>query len=253
MLDFDDRIWPKLLHRVCAESLATIWFEPIADLSRGTAVGYRARPRFPLAGASSSDWRQAAERHGYRSRFAAATLASVLERRTDLPAGTFLLVELDATALSSDAVNDVLRHAGDLTSIVLEMTRCEPDRDDRQLRHALDTVRGCGARLSLRGTGTGHADPLQLADLAPQFVRISAELISGIDEHPRRAAVLTALGGLASQLDASLIADGVTRAQELDVLGRLGVPLAQGALIGSERELPSQAVALTSQTVVYAA
>lgn len=237
MLDFDDRIWPKLLQRVCAESLATIWFEPVADLARGTAVGYRARPRFPLAGADYTNWLEAAERHGYRARFAAATLATILARREDLPANAFLLVELDATALGSDGVASVLRQAGDLSAIVLEVTRFEPDRDHRHLRHALEVARSCGALLSLRGSGAGHADPLALADLSPQFVRVSADLVGGIDAHPRRTAALAALGELASQLDAWLIADGVAREAELDVLRELGVPLAQGPLIGGDREL----------------
>jgi EAL domain-containing protein (putative c-di-GMP-specific phosphodiesterase class I) len=237
MLDGDDRIWPKLLQRVCAESLATIWFEPIADLARAVAVGYRARPRFPLVGADYTAWRQAAERHGYRSRFAASTLTAILDRRDALPADAFLAVELDAAALTSDGVLSVLRRAGDLSAVVFELTRFEQDRDHRQLMNAVNVARAHGARVSLRATGSGHADPLQLADAAPQFVRVSPGLVAGLDQHPRRAAALAALGSLAGALDAWLVADGVAGEQELEVLRALGVPLVQGPLIGGEREL----------------
>jgi EAL domain-containing protein (putative c-di-GMP-specific phosphodiesterase class I) len=200
-------------------------------------VGYRARPRFPLAGADLTDWLQAAERHGYRSRFAAATLTAVLKRREELPANSFLLVEFDASALHSDGVLSMFRRSGDLSAVVFEVTRFEQDRDHRQLTQALDVAREHGAMVALRATGTGHADPHQLADLTPQFVKVGAGLVAGIDAHPRRAAALAAIASLAGQLDAKLIADGLTRQAELNLLCRLGVGLAQGPLVGGEREL----------------
>jgi EAL domain-containing protein (putative c-di-GMP-specific phosphodiesterase class I) len=207
------------------------------DLARGVAVGYRARPKFPLPGADYTAWLQAAERHGYRSRFAASTLAAVLDRRDELPANSFLTVELDAVALQSDGVVNAFRSAGDLSAVVFEVTRFERDRDHRQLVHALDVARQNGAMVALRATGTGHADPLQLADIGPQFVKVSAGMISGIDQYPRRAAALAAIHSLADQLDAWLIADGVGREEELEVLRDLAVPLAQGSVFGGEGEL----------------
>ena len=222
---------------MCAEPLlATVWFEPVADVVGGLAVGYRACPRFPLEGAAYEAWLLAAERHGYRARFAAATLSAVLNSRPRVPAETFLTFAIDATSLSSEAVSGVLKGAGDLSRVVLEVTRLEPSRDHRPLVHIRDALGERGAMVAVAATGPGHADALQIADIAPDFLTAGPELIAGIDVHPRRASALSALDGFARQLGARLMAAGITTETELSLIRDLRIPLAHGPLIGRARE-----------------
>jgi EAL domain-containing protein (putative c-di-GMP-specific phosphodiesterase class I) len=232
-----DKTWPKLLRRACSEPLATIWFEPIADLVRTTAVGYRARPRLPLSGADHSTWLRAAAEYGYTGPFAAASLNGVLGTRENLPANSYLIAEVDGPAMLTPEVGAVLGSIGDLTGVVLELTSLGPDPNHEELARALAPVRRQGALLAVRATGGGQVGLLQLIELAPDFVNVDSELIAYIDQRPRHAAAVAAIGGLASQLDAWLVADGVRRIEEIDRLRQLEVPLARGPLIGGDREL----------------
>ncbi len=237
MLEVSDKAWPKLLERACAAPLTTIWFEPIADMARGTTAGYQTRPRFPLGGDDTSGWLQAADLHGHSGRLAAAMLSAALSYRDDLPFNTILIVELSATGALSPEVGAVLRSVPDLSLVALELTGLPPDVDHESLARALQPSRDVGALVSIKETGRGHAGLLHLINLVPDFVKVDGALITGLDQDPRRAAAVVALGNLAGELDAWLIADGVTRPPEIDKLRELGVPLAQGPLIGRAQEL----------------
>jgi hypothetical protein len=74
--------------------------------------------------------------------------------------------------------------------------------------------------------------------LRPSFVKLDRRLIAEIDRDPAKLALVEAMGSLAGRLDASIVAEGVERAQEREALAALGVPLAQGfALARPGREL----------------
>lgn len=199
------------------------------------AVGYRARPRFPLSGADHNTWSGAAAQYGYAGPFAASTLAAVLATRVSLPANSYLIAEVDGAALLAPEVTTELAAAVDLTAVVLELTSLGPHVDHQELIQALEPLRRRGALVAVRATGEGHVGLPQLIDLAPEFVNVDSELTAYIDQRPRHAATVAAIGSLAGELDAWLMADGVRRVEEVARLRQLQVPLARGPLIGSDR------------------
>ncbi len=204
---------------------------------QSVAVGYRARPRFPLSGADHSAWLRAAAEYGFTDPFSAAMLRAVLATREHLPANSYLIAEIDGAAMLSPEVSVALMAADDLTALVLELTSLGPDVDHVELLRALEPLRQRGALLAVRATGGGHVGLLQLIELAPEFVNVDSELVAYVDQRPRHAATVAAIGSLAGELDAWLMADGVRRMEEVDQLRHLKVPLARGPAIGGEREL----------------
>jgi hypothetical protein len=56
--------------------------------------------------------------------------------------------------------------------------------------------------------------------------------VTGVDTDPVRTALAEVVGGFAGRIDARLLAEGVETVAELAALTRLGVPLAQGWLLG---------------------
>lgn len=209
----------------------------MADLARGVAVGYRARPRFPLSGADPRRWFEAAQEHGLHGRLAASLLATTLERREDLPANSVLITELDAAVLASPEVQGLLNASDDLSRVVIELVTGPGHPAAAELRDALAPARERGGLLWLRASGPGHLDAGGLVSLDPDFVSVDGGLVGDIDAAPRRAAALAALGALAGELDAWLVADGVRKTGELTRLAELRVPLVAGALVGGEREV----------------
>ncbi|MGB0093933.1 MAG: EAL domain-containing protein, partial [Solirubrobacteraceae bacterium] len=63
-------------------------------------------------------------------------------------------------------------------------------------------------------------------------MKVDRELVTGLDRDPHRAAAVAAIGAMAGELDAWLVAEGIEREGELERLVELAVPLIQGYLVG---------------------
>jgi EAL domain-containing protein (putative c-di-GMP-specific phosphodiesterase class I) len=61
--------------------------------------------------------------------------------------------------------------------------------------------------------------------------------VSGIDEDPARQELLRALRSVAEQIGACIIGEGLATLEELETLGRLGIPYGQGWLFGKPTPL----------------
>ena len=64
--------------------------------------------------------------------------------------------------------------------------------------------------------------------LRPDFVKLDRALVQDVDRDPAKHALVETLGMLAGRLDSWLLAEGIERPGEREVLAAMGVPLAQG-------------------------
>jgi len=235
--------WPRELDRVCTPGGIAPLFQPIVDLQRGVACGYEALARFvsPLRAAPPA-WFAAAALYGVTGRLEAAVLRSVLRRRADVPPNCFLTVNLSPTAAVAEEVIAVLEAEGDLRGLVVEITEQAPVDDYDRLTGVLRELRQAGAMVAVDDTGAGYASLRHLLVLEPDFVKLDRSLVAGVDRDPRLAAVVDAIGAFAGRLDAWLVVEGIERLGELDRVIGLGVPLAQGYLLGRpSRSMPELA------------
>ena len=67
---------------------------------------------------------------------------------------------------------------------------------------------------------------------AGRTIKLDRELVRDVDLDEAKRALIEMVGTFADRIDAWLLAEGVERDGELDVLASLGVPLAQGYLLG---------------------
>jgi EAL domain-containing protein (putative c-di-GMP-specific phosphodiesterase class I) len=208
-------------------------FQPIADVARGVVTGYEALARFNGPPDLSPDrWFAAAYAHGVGERLEARALSTALAARDALPPNAFLTVNVGPAALLSEPVADVLAGEGDLRGVVIEITEQQPIDDYDAVSAALAPLREAGAMLAVDDAGAGFSSLMHITTLRPDLVKVDRGLVAGIDTDPTRAAVIETLGIFASRLDAWLLAEGVETAGELERLLALGVPLAQGWLLG---------------------
>ena len=217
-------------------STARIVFQPIADLVRREVVGYEALARF--GGASGAGLRTpgpylaAAERSGRGADLEAHLLGQALSSRGGLPTGCFLAVNISPALLTRPVVLALLRDAGDLTGVVLELTEHVPVDNLTGLRRRIDRLRECGALLALDDTGAGWSGLRQVAELRPDIVKLDKSLVSDVDRDEVKQGLVELVGQFVSRLGGRLLVEGVERFEELDAVARLGVPLAQGWLLG---------------------
>jgi EAL domain-containing protein (putative c-di-GMP-specific phosphodiesterase class I) len=231
--------WDAALASVLAEpARVRPAFQPIFDLRQGIVAGFEMLARFEApVNATPLEWLAAARARGLGHRLEALLLGAGLRARQILPASCFLAVNLGSEALLSPEVATVLERRS-LEGVVVEIAETGPVADYARLESALDGLRAAGAHVAIDDTGTGYASLQHVMRLRPSFVKLDRRLIAEIDRDPAKLALVEAMGSLAGRLDASIVAEGVERAQEREALAALGVPLAQGfALARPGREL----------------
>jgi EAL domain-containing protein (putative c-di-GMP-specific phosphodiesterase class I) len=207
-------------------------YQPVIDLQRGVVVGYEALARFagpPHAGPGR--WFTEARHEGLAARLEAVVLAQTLGRRPSLPAGCVLAVNVSPTALPSRDVQTVLRRAGDLTGIVVELTEHSRVDDRDRLVRDLDRIRAAGGLVAADDAGDGYAALHGLLGLRPDVVKLDRSLVTHIDDDPVKRALVAMLRSLTADHGARVLAEGIERVEELDTLLALGVPLGQGFLL----------------------
>jgi EAL domain-containing protein (putative c-di-GMP-specific phosphodiesterase class I) len=206
-------------------------YEPIADLARGEVCGYEAVVRLDRP-VDPEQWRLEATRRGLEKDLDAFVVGSVLHARESLPPNCFLSFNVRAEALLRDRVRAVLARGDRLDGLVVEIcSRVAPHDVERLIRIAA-ALREDGAKIAIDGVGSGIATLQHAMALRPEFVKLDAHLVVGVDRDDVRRAVVETIGELASRLDGWIVAQGVERIEELDTLMSLRVPLAQGSLIG---------------------
>ncbi|MGA2522469.1 MAG: EAL domain-containing protein, partial [Acidimicrobiales bacterium] len=206
---------------------------------RGTVVGYEALARIegPAGTVGPAPWFAAARVHGLSAELEAACLAAAFSHRPGLPPECFLSVNVSPDLLAHRSVRDVLDAQGDLRGVVLELA---PGAlaDDGEARAALDHYRRAGATVAVAvavapGTGGngGGGAPVGVEELLrhrPSIVKLDRHLVSGVDRERDRRAVVRRLGSVVGRLEARVVAEGVERVEELEVLADLRVALVQG-------------------------
>jgi EAL domain-containing protein (putative c-di-GMP-specific phosphodiesterase class I) len=209
----------------------TLVFQPIVDLATATVAGYEALARFP--GAAGPDvWFAAAAETGIAAELEALAVHKALDVVAELPADTFLRVNVRPHLLGSAPVQAALATRPDLHRVVVALTGHTPVEDLDALRSQCDELRARGALIALDDAGSGYSGLQQLAALRPQVLTLDRALVSHADTDPVRVALAQMLGEFAGRIDARLLAEGIETQAELAAFCRLGVPLAQGWLLG---------------------
>ncbi len=222
---------PLVAHVIDRRGRCRLVFEPIADLARGVICGYEAVGRFSEP-PEPEVWRAEALRRGLEPDFDAYLVSSVLQARESLPGGCFLAVNLRPAMLLREPVRCVLARAGELDGLVIELVPRVARRDEARFVACVADLRAAGVRFAVDNVGGEDAALRFTGLLSPDMAKLSPTLVADVDRIPAKRALLYELERIATRFGATLVALGVSRAEELDALLRLRVPLAQGPLIG---------------------
>lgn len=101
-------------------------------------------------------------------------------------------------------------------------------------------LRFVGFRLAIADLDVGQACLSQVAELAPEFVKIDARLVRGMDRVAGRRRLVGALVSMCRTLDAVSVAEGVSTAEEREALLDAGCSVVQGPI--SARYVPASRV-----------
>jgi EAL domain-containing protein (putative c-di-GMP-specific phosphodiesterase class I) len=129
-------------------------------------------------------------------------------------------------------VSDVIeKHRLRRGQLVLEITESSLLTDVAVARSVIAELRDAGVRIALDDFGVGFSSLSQLHAIELDVVKIDRSFIDRLDTDPRQVRFLRSLLRLGADLGLQVVAEGVERPKQLDLLRQLGCRLVQGYLV----------------------
>ena len=175
----------------------------------------------------------AAGRHGQRDDLEVACWRAIAAAGVP-PHGRLLWVNLSPEALGHPGL---LELAGKLPSrLVIELTEQDMVLNHTLLRERLRPWIARGALVAVDDAGAGFTSLEYVADIRPDFLKLSRGMVAGVDRDSTREAVLRATAAFAREVGARIVAEGVERPEELEALRAMEIDYGQGWLFGRPGE-----------------
>jgi EAL domain-containing protein (putative c-di-GMP-specific phosphodiesterase class I) len=210
---------------------AYVAYQPIVRASDGSTFGYEALVRSREPGiASAAGLLDAAQR---------------LERLNDLGRWIRHNAPTPLEGAASEAVLFVNLHPMDLLDpelgaesvlramsprVVLEITERASIHRIPDSAARVSALRAKGFRIAVDDLGAGYAGLSSFSHLSPDFVKLDMSLVRDIHENDTKRRVVAAMTALAKDLHMTVVAEGVEKEAEGEVLRSLGCDLLQGFL-----------------------
>jgi diguanylate cyclase (GGDEF)-like protein len=219
-----------------------VHYQPMIELSTGGIRGLEALVRWqhPTRGLlHPADFIKVAEETGAIvpiGRWVLETAcAQVSEWNTNRPDPLRVSVNLSPLqVLHPDIVDDVSRaltRSGlDSSFLMLELTEELLVKDTEMAARRLRQLKALGVWLAIDDFGTGYSSLNYLHRLPFDVLKIDKAFVEGIALGASESALAVAIVNLAKTLGMQAVAEGVERADQADVLRKLGCPFAQGYL-----------------------
>ena len=227
----------RALKVIQGEGLA-VALQPIVDLETGIIDGVEALARFspPPPEWGPLQWFQEAEAVGLRVELEQAALERCLEELDGLPDRWFLAVNLSPDTITTEATARSLQHEQS-SRIIVEITEHAPVADYDEVFEALADFRSRGGRLAIDDAGAGFASLRHVVALLPDVIKLDISLTRGIDQDRNRRALASAMISFATEIGATIVAEGIETPEVLEALRALGVRYGQGFHLGRPRRL----------------
>jgi EAL domain-containing protein (putative c-di-GMP-specific phosphodiesterase class I) len=234
----------KLMELVLEQQVRSV-FEPIVEVETRTVFGYEALARGPEGSElhSAGALFQAASDEDLLFQLDCLCRQSALVGARDLPGESKLFLNVRPTTIHdpnfrAEALIRTLEQCGlRPTDVVFEISEQESIGNFAIFREVRDYYRRLGFQIALDDTGAGYASLEAVMELSPEFIKIDRAFVKGIDEDPARQQLVRALQTVAEQINARIIGEGLDRLEELEMLGKLGIPFGQGWLFGKPTPL----------------
>ncbi|REK69414.1 EAL domain-containing protein [Paenibacillus paeoniae] len=123
--------------------------------------------------------------------------------------------------------------------IVFEITERSSIEDYPAVKKALQHYRKQGYQIAIDDVGAGYSSLQSIVELRPDYLKIDRSIIHRIHRDDVKAHILHTLQEVGAKLGVPLIAEGIERQEELDVLTRMGVQYAQGYYLGRPGPFPA--------------
>lgn len=217
---------------VLDEEGIAIHYQPIYSLKSGRVVGFESLSRFITEPYRAPNiWFDEAASVNMGEALEVMAIGKAIEGMHAFSADRYIAVNASPDSILSGAVHAALKNT-DASRIVLEVTEHSPIYSYADLREALEPLRERGVRLAIDDAGSGYASFHHILELGADIIKLDITLTQDIHCHPQKFLLAKALCAFAKAVGCNVIAEGIEKIEELNVLRELGVDKAQGYFLG---------------------
>jgi diguanylate cyclase (GGDEF)-like protein len=239
------------LRTALAEQQFHLVYQPVVQARDRSLVGHEALVRWdhPVRGlVSPADFVPVAEQTGQivdLGRWVLREACLQARQWRDSAPGYTMSVNLSARQLSDphlvDDVAEALAAAGlDPSVLCLEITETALIAHPDQALTALRELRATGVTVALDDFGTGYSSLSHLHQYPVDTVKIDRSFVAQLGGTGATDGIVTAILHLARHMDLRVVAEGVERLDQADLLDRLGCELLQGYALGRPARADAQ-------------
>ncbi len=154
-----------------------------------------------------------------------------------------LSINLSANAFESDNLSDFVatvfeEYGVPANRIIFEITESLAVRRPRHVELQIDALREMGSKLALDDFGTGYSSFSYLQKLHFDFIKIDGSFVHDILNNPVDQKMIKLIAEVGREANMQTVAEYVQDAASLELLGELGVDLAQGFFVGRPTRRP---------------
>lgn len=124
------------------------------------------------------------------------------------------------------------------------------DRGSDYVQRALQLLKENGIRIALDDFGTGHSSLSRLKDYPIDCLKIDRSFIQLIEPDKEILAIIEALIQLAPKLELDIVAEGIEKSSELEILAKSGCKVGQGFLF-SKAITATEVVGMLQNKIIY--
>ena len=117
--------------------------------------------------------------------------------------------------------------------LVLEITESGLMRDPRAVLGRLQALRELGVRLAIDDFGTGYSSLSYLRWMPIDVLKMDKSFVDDLSSGDQRTALAGTIAGLARTLSMTVVAEGIERPEQADMLHAMQCELGQGYLFAA--------------------
>jgi EAL domain-containing protein (putative c-di-GMP-specific phosphodiesterase class I)/GGDEF domain-containing protein len=231
-----DRVWgAELKQLIRDEAIRTVW-QPVVEMSSGSFFGFEALARGP----KDSLFEMPRAMFALSGRVGASGDLDRLCRAAAIREGAAvagtrkLFVNVLPSTLADPewrhgVVSELLAAAGRKPQdVVVEVSERAVGHDSESLAIACSGLREDGFALALDDVGTGRDGGEALDRLRPDYLKVDASVVRGIDRNLVKQEIFATIARQGSAIGAQVVAVGVESAEEAATVRAMGTMYAQG-------------------------
>ncbi|MCD5323915.1 MULTISPECIES: EAL domain-containing protein [Pontibacillus] len=250
-----EHLYERLSHpelvTIIEEGHFTSYLQPIVHMDTGEVYGYEALLRSRDGSVSPGELFSFAKRAGLHSMLDQKAREEAVKAKAELiPYGQKCFINFLPSTIYvpehclSHTFNIVKKYNVDPSDLIFEVVETEKIHSIDHLHNIFSTYKASGMHVALDDVGSGYSTLEVLSLLKPDFVKIDRDYIQDCQKDQSKQSFLESVQQTASELNITLLAEGIETTEEYQWLRESGIHLGQGYFIGKPSPQPIESFIL---------